>query len=416
MKPLELAFLRRTWRFALGFALASILVNVWSYPALARNPEPPQNRYHYKVLHTFTYDGSGGSILYAPVTRDATGNLYGVTTYGGNTGLGVVFKLDSKGNETVLHSFAGYPDDGAYPQTPVILDEAGNIFGLTPSGGNHTGCGGVYFCGTVFKLDSSGTETVLYDFTGGLDGANPDGYPVWDGNGSLASTTQWGGTSFWGTLFKFDSDRHETVLHNFTGGLDGGSPAGGLIRDEQGNLYGITFYGGIYGDGVVFQLRSDGEFSVLHSFAGRYTRDGMYPLGTLSRDGKGNLYGTTLEGGAGPCVGGCGTIFKIDKAGRETVLHRFRGSDGRQWPYGGVVIDKAGNLYGTTSGDCCYSQCGTIFRLDNKGKFTILHSFGDGTQGAVPEAGLILDEKGNLYGTTLGGPGAGGTVFVLERR
>jgi len=324
------------------------------------------------VLYTFT--GPDGTSPYANLLRDGAGNLYGTTYYGGTKGQGVVFRLSAAGKRAVLHRFTGASKgDGAYPQGGLIGDSAGNHYGLTYAGGLSSGttCG-VVGCGTIYKIDKTGKETVLYEFTGGADGGGPYYESLLrDPAGNLYGTTDFGGSgcggSGCGVIFKLDTTGTETVLYTFTGGADGSNPSGGLVRDSAGNLYGTTRDGGIpagcvfgYGCGTVFKLDTTGTLTTLYSFTGG--ADGGNSFATLVRDSKGNLYGTTEYGAFG-----YGTIFKLDSAGNETTLYQFTGgADGGQ-PFDGLVRDAAGNLYGTTvdrgSTGCTGIGCGTVFKL-----------------------------------------------------
>ena len=266
----------------------------------------------------------------------------------------------------------------------------------------------------MFKLDKTGKETVLYSFAGGSDGENPVAGLVWDAKGNLYGITSLGGASGYGTVFKLDKAGKETVLHSFTGPAgDGAEPMAGLTRDAKGNLYGTTVYGGsgtcknggLDGCGTVFKLDKTSKETVLYSFPGTES-DGTYPDAGLVPDAAGNLYDTTFGGGAS----GAGTVFKLDKTGKETVLYSFDGADGAN-PVAGLVWDAKGNLYGTTYNGA--SGYGTVFKLEKTGKETVLHSF-VGTDGAHPYAGLVRDAKGKLYGTTyLGGSSDRGTVWKL---
>jgi uncharacterized repeat protein (TIGR03803 family) len=219
--------------------------------------------------------------------QDAAGILYGTTTQGGPYPLGVVFKLSPSGTETVLHSFTG-GGDGSGPFAPLILDAAGSLYGTTSNGGGSSQC--LNGCGTVFRLSLTGTETILYSFTGGADGNEPRAGLVWDPAGDLYSTT---------------IDDAETVLHSFTGGADGREPLyAGLVRDAAGNLYGTTWFGGSPDQGVVFKLSPSGTETILHTFTGA---DGAQPIAGLIQDAAGNLYGTTSKGGAY----GHGVVFRL---------------------------------------------------------------------------------------------------------
>jgi uncharacterized repeat protein (TIGR03803 family) len=267
---------------------------------------------HLTVLHSFELTGSDGLYPAASLLMDSARNLYGTTVYGGeassiysNIGFGTVFKLDASGNETVLHSFLYSPIDsifdGAFIPAALVRDTAGNFYGTSSQGGTDD-------YGTVFKLDASGNETVLHSFTnGGLDGANPHAGLVLDAAGNfLYGTTYGAGLTNQGTVFKIDTAGNETLLYSFTGGGDGGQPEAGLIMDTAGNLYGTTSTGGAYGYGTVFKLDTAGNETVLHSFANS-GGDGATPVAGLVMDPAGNLYGTTEDGGAY----GYGTVFKL---------------------------------------------------------------------------------------------------------
>lgn len=355
----------------------------------------------YRVLYRFAGRDDGGFPL-GGVIKDAKGNLYGTTYFGGAFNFGVVFKLDTSGRETVLHTFAGA--DGMWPTGSPIRDSDGSLYGTTTDGGMSEGGECVHGCGTVFKVDSTGKESVLYAFTGGADGRNPEAGLVRDAAGNLYGTTSTGGDLSCrtyhpgcGVVFEVDTAGKETVLHAFTD-ADGDYPVSGLIRDKAGNLYGVTYDGGASDKGVVFEVDPSGNETVLYSFAG--TTDGGLPSGRLARDAAGNLYGVASVGGDSSCYSeenGCGVVFKLSEAGEETVLYAFP-SYGGGFPGGGLIRDAAGNLYGTTDSGC-YAPCGTVFELEKNGKERGLHSF-VGSGGGTPHGGLILDEAGHLYGTT----------------
>jgi uncharacterized repeat protein (TIGR03803 family) len=256
-----------------------------------------------------------------------------------------VFQLDPSGNPTVLYSFTG-GSDGAYPEAGVIADVAGNLYGTTISGGAND-------AGTVFQLTPAGALNVLYSFTGGSDGALPWAGMIADAPGNLYGTTYGGGASGQGTVFKLDPSGTLTVLYSFTGGNDA-SPWAGLIADTAGNLYGTTEGGD--GPGEVFQLTPSGTLTVLHSFTGG--SDGAYPEAGVIADVAGNLYGTTWGGGAG----GQGTLFQLTPSDTLTVLHSFTGGSDGAWPGGDLLVDAAGNLYGTTTGGGAGGQ-GAVFEL-----------------------------------------------------
>jgi uncharacterized repeat protein (TIGR03803 family) len=364
------------------------------------------------VLYSFTggADGAGPT----GVVRDPTGNLFGTTPYRGDlncgdqAGCGTAFKLDATGTLTVLHTFTGGAD-GASPVGTLMRDAAGNLFGTTYDGGNINCYLGTMGCGTVYKLDASGNKTMLYPFPGSIDGALPNGALVEDAKGNLYGTTAWGGIANCnecGTVFKLRATGGtETILHRFTGRGDGNLVYAGVIRDAAGNLYGTSFYGGAYNLGAVFKVDSTGKESVLHSFN---SGDGETPADPLVADGA-YLYGITRGGGSYSI----GTVFKVDKFGNETVLHSFgAATDGKQ-PQGSLIHDGAGNLYGTTFSGGAF-DCGTVFKMDTTGKETILHSFDCGADGLGPNAGVVRDAAGNLYGTTQSGGAFGwGTIFKI---
>jgi uncharacterized repeat protein (TIGR03803 family) len=341
------------------------------------------------------------------VIRDHEGNLYGTTngaysdTGGGGThNAGVVFKLDTSGNQTVLYSFTGGAD-GSSPNG-LIRDLAGNLYGTT-SGGGASGAG------VVFKVDPSGNETVLYSFTGGADGGNPDSV-IRDSKGNLyGTTTSGGGAANAGVVFKIDTSGHETALYTFTGGNDGASPNQNVALDFFGNFYGTTNNGGTSGAGVVFKVNPAGQETVLYTFTGG--ADGGNPNG-VTRDSQGNLYGTASSGG-GPA--GAGVVFKVDTSGHETVLYTFTGGDDGGFSDAGVVLDRFGNIYGTTNFGGS-AGLGVVFKLDTSGHETVLHTFTRGPYGNQPFlAGVILDAFGNLYGTTaFNGAGGQGAVYKLD--
>jgi uncharacterized repeat protein (TIGR03803 family) len=378
-------------------ALAMVVVLYIIFAALSAHAQV------LTVLYSFQ-GGTDGEFPAARLSRDAAGNLYGTTSDGGASGSGTVFRLDTNGVESVLYSFTGSPD-GSAPLAGLGLDAMGNLYGTTANGGaSHTG--------TVFKLDITGKETVLHSFAGApTDGSKPLAGLIRDKAGNLYGTTAFTGPFFNGTVYKLDTTGKEILLYSFLGEPDGCLPAAGLVRDEAGNLYGTTEYGGAFNNGTVFKLDAAGNETVLHSFAGG--QDGYTPAAGLVPDEAGNLYGTTEGGGA---FGVFGTVFKLDATGNLTVLHSFGGAptDG-EFPLAGLIRDKAGNLYGTTEVGGAFNN-GTVFKVDSTGKETVLHSFaGSPSDGGFPQGGLILDKAGNLYGTTgKGGASNLGTIFKLS--
>ena len=344
----------------------------------------------YTVLHNFTV--TDGAYPYAGLIADSQGNLYGTTSYGGASDVGVVFKLAPDGAYTILHSFT----DGGSPYAGLIADSQGNLYGTTIYGG-------VSGYGVVFKLAPDGAYTVLHNFTV-TDGVYPYAGLIADSQGNLYGTTVYGGVPFYGVVFKLAPDGAYTVLHNFTGGTEGGYPTASLLADSQGNLYGTTGGGGS-DYGVVFKLAPDGAYTVLHNFT---VTDGGGPTATLIADSQGNLYGTAGYGGAS----GYGVVFKLAPDGAYTVLHNFTGGTDGGYPPAGLIADSQGNLYGTT-GYGGASDAGVVFKLAPDGAYTVLHTF-TVTDGVYPPASLIADSQGNLYGTTsYGGVSGYGVVFKL---
>jgi uncharacterized repeat protein (TIGR03803 family) len=341
------------------------------------------------VLHNFQNPPKGAN-PYAGVLRDPAGNLYGTTLYGGSWGAGVVYKVNAAGQQTVPYNFTA-GTDGGYPYAGVIRDSDGNLYGTALNYGI-TASGATAF-GVVYKLDATGHETVLYGFTGGADGAYPTAGVISDSDGNLYGTTSGGGAANAGVVFKLDTTGQETVLHSFTGGADGGYPQASVFRDAAGNLYGTTAGGGTGGAGVVFKLDTAGKETVLCSFSGG--ANGGTPEAGVIRDAAGNLYGATNTGGSA----NAGVVFQLDAVGQATVLHSFTGGADGADPYAGVIRDSAGNLYGTTAYGGT-AGAGVVFKLDPTGQETVLHSFTGGADGAYPFAGVIRDADGNLYGTT----------------
>lgn len=354
----------------------------------------------FKVLYTFT-GGNDGANPYGTLLR-RNGNLYGTTYAGGTDNAGTVFKLAPGGTETVLYSFTGGSDGGNPLAQRLIRDAAGNLYGTTLAGGTNNG-------GTVFRLAPDGTETVLHAFTGGNDGSNPSAGLIANGKGDLFGTTLGGGANSGGTVFRLASDGTESVLHAFGGANDGAHPLAVLVRDKAGNFYSTTDLGGTNNQGAVFKLAPGGTETVLYSFTGG--SDGGTPEAGLIGDAAGNLYGTADTGGANSE----GIVFELAPDGTETVLHTFTGGNDGGIPFAGLIRDAAGNLYGTTySGGA--GGAGTVFKLAPDGTETVLHAFTGGNDGGNPVAGLIANKAGRLFGTTVyGGADGSGTVFELKQ-
>ena len=378
----------------------------------------------YKRLYNFTGGADGGD----PATRltfDAAGNAYGTTAAGGDYGFGTVFMLTPSGQQKVLYSFTG-GGDGLDPHGGVTLDSAGNLYGTTVAGGSGGICAGDG-CGVVFELTPSGgtwTETTLYSFKGGNDGFGPGSGVVFDSAGNLYGTTPDGGAHSAGVVYELSAGKQgwtQKVIHAFTGGKDGAVGSLGLLLfDAVGNLYGVSELGGAHGAGAVYELsptsRGRWELTVLYGFKG--TPDGANPYGGLIFDKAGNLYGTTYYGGQN----GMGSIFQLtpgpNGSWQENLLYSFQGGTDGSLPTTTLIFDATGRLYGTTStGGRPSCDCGTVFRLTLSGgawNEKILHLFGRSHDGSYPNYGLTFDQAGNLWGTTpVGGDGGQGVIFQL---
>ncbi|MBV9700941.1 MAG: hypothetical protein JO078_12600 [Candidatus Eremiobacteraeota bacterium] len=378
----------------------------------------------YKLLHAFAGFPDGAFPRASLV--DVGGTLYGTTDNGGSVycygtadnSCGTVFSVTTGGTETVLHSL-GHRHDGRHPAA-ALIEVAGKLYGTTTGGGNTKS-------GTVIRLTTGGMEKVVYSFGGSPDGAEPQA-ALLDVGGTLYGTTYLGGVYTTsdgftgGTVFSVTTGGTEKVLHSFGHGIDGSAPRAALVG-VAGTLYGTTVGGGAYGRGTVFSITPSGSEKVLHSFGKRNRTDGAAPGASLI-EVNGTLYGTTPVGGAyDKCGrrGACGgTVFSITPSGTEKILHSFgNGTDGAI--PNAPLIEVKGKLYGTTSGGgstsyCRSGGCGTIFSITTDGRERVLYSFGNANDGYAgdPEAGLIA-LNGTLYGTTYGGGSEGwGTVFSLK--
>jgi uncharacterized repeat protein (TIGR03803 family) len=403
---------------SVAFLLTIAFVVITPRPARAANE---------KVLYSFT-GGADGANPTAALVRDSKGNLYGTTYSGGAHNLGAVFEITSAGKEVVLHSFSGNPD-GANPYAGLIMDSNNNLFGTTVNGGGSSNCSNG--CGTVFEVTSAGEETVLYSFASYPDGASPYGGLVMDPKNNLYGTTLAGGQNpgnecnangGCGTIFELTSAGEESVLYEFCqqGGYsctDGIYPYDALVRDSKGNLYGTTFaVTGGFG-GVVFELTSKGQEETLYSFcAQKACADGNNPYASLV-DSKGNLYGTTFAGGS---TGSYGVVFRVTRKGKESkekVLYYFPGGEHGANPHGGLIRDAKGNLFGTTYAGGNANNAGIVFEITPNGHENVLYTFCSDKKcadGASPYAGVTEDSKGNFYGTTYSGGAHGyGTVFEV---
>ncbi|MGE5212316.1 MAG: choice-of-anchor tandem repeat GloVer-containing protein [Nitrospirota bacterium] len=355
------------------------------------------------TLHSF--NGVDGSSPESALVQGSDGNFYGTTPAGGAHGKGTVFKIDAAGMVITLHSFSGSPGDGAVPVGGLVQGSDGNFYGTTASGG-------AFFQGTVFRMTPSGAITVLHSFNSFFsEGAVPVAGLVQGSDDNFYGTTAVGGDHFQGTVFELDAAGNLTTLHSFSGSPnDGANPVAGLVQGTDGNFYGTTPSGGEHFQGIVYRISQGAGFTVLHSFSG-YPVEGGVPFAALVQGNDGNFYGTTAVGG----THFKGTVFKIDAAGTLSTLHSFSGSGGEGAnPVAGLVQANDANFYGSTvlGGT---NRRGTLFSIDATGNFTTLHSFsGSPNEGALPFAGVVQGNDGNLYGTTaLGGTHGAGTVFTF---
>jgi uncharacterized repeat protein (TIGR03803 family) len=383
------------------------------------------------LLYSFS-DASDGASPVGGLIMDGSGNLYGTALSGGPSKHGTVFVLEPTGSgsytESILYTFTGGSDGGA-PVGGMIRDSSGNLYGTTSSGGGSN-------VGTVFELVPNGsggyTESILHDFTGSSDGANPVGRLLMDSGGNLYGTTEFGGSNNTGTVFKLSPSAGgytESILYSFAGGSDAANPVAGLAIDGTGNLYGTTAYGGSGGGisspsyGTVFELASNGTGGYTESVLYRFTggSDGANPFGALIMDSAGNLYGTTQYGGGSQNEG---AVFKLAPNGSgeytESVVYSFSGGSDGANPLATLILDTAGNMYGTTQAGGGSNNSGTVFMLSPNGSGgyaeSVLYSFTGGSDGSLPTAGLIMDSTGNIYGTAAysGSDGLGyGTVFEI---
>jgi uncharacterized repeat protein (TIGR03803 family) len=410
----------------------------------------------YKVLWTFAGPPNDGNVPKSPLVFDKAGNLYGTTEGGGNStaeiceggGCGTVFRLspnqDGSWTNTILYNFCTkYVDhhckDGAYPQAGLILGSQGKLYGMTVNGGAVDCPSTTLGCGTVFELSFRGgswTERVLYSFCMSnvngqcLDGALPHGQLTLDSSRNLYGTTEDGGTAVYdaGTVFELShggSGWTETVLYSFCSlgqaGIcpDGAGPQAGVTFDKAGNLYGTTEFGGtnnVHGEGTVFKLSPGANGwteAVLHSF--HQGGDGAGPLGGVSFDTLGNLYGT-FSGGGPDFAGG---VFRIPAKNEKIESFFFNGTDGNK-PSASVLVDsKHATVYTTTTLGGT-GNGGTVFEATAAGEESVLYSFcsqPNCTDGASPVASVISDADGNLYGTAdQGGANDLGVVFEIVQQ
>jgi uncharacterized repeat protein (TIGR03803 family) len=408
-------------RFVLALATLAIA-------AFASTPAAAQTE---TILHNFQENNIDGFWPSGTLIFDRSGKIYGTTGEGGAYGYGTVFamkpELDGSWDEVVLHSFNNNGSDGSGPYSGPAFDASGNIFGATRSGGAYAG-------GTVYELERKAggfAERVIHSFGNGSDGNGPNSSLIFDGAGNIYGTTLYGGANGDGTVFEL---RHmpsggwaERILFNFNG--TNGSTPSFLMFDSLGNIFGTASGGGAYSAGVTYELipGAGGVWvqQILYTFLSGPT-DGKDP-GPLVFDTSGNLYGTTFSGGPS----NLGTLYELSPAGggswNESVLHYFPSGINADayWPVGDLLIDASGNLYGPSAYGGNYGY-GTVFEFSPAGggswTETLLHNFGSGTDGQIPTGGLVFDASGNIFGTTYSsfpytceGILGCGTVFEITR-
>ncbi len=375
----------------------------------------PRARGAERVLYSFTGYNDGGNAA-TGLVLDRSGDLYGTTVIGGTATCGTVFKLapGSPWTESVLFNFDCY-STGKNPHGGVTFGPHGNLDGTTVNGGDGGSCGSTG-CGVVFQANAT-AEKVLYAFTGGDDGFGPGSPVTIDSAGHVFGTAPDGGAYSQGVVYEVYRERRgwrQSVIHPFTGGTDGGTGSLGALLLLSGDLYGVTETGGSNSAGTAYRLSPAGKgvwkFKPLYQFKG--TPDAGAPYGGLIADSSGTLYGTTYYGGAN----GLGSVFELSPHRgryRERVLYSFKGGNDGSSPTSTLVFGRTGILYGTSSAGGGSCDCGTIFKVDvTSGKEQIVHRFGGPPDGAYPYYGMTKDAAGNLYGTTVqGGTSSQGVVF-----
>ena len=418
----------RTVRFFFPTLFLFVLTVMVPSPLNAQGVDPGLT---IDILHVFT--GPPDGVEPNPLIRDAQGNLYGTTASGGIlgcpprvAGCGTVYEIANDGTYTILYRFTG-GSDGGEPVSAVTRDDAGNLFGTT-QGGNGSPS-------VIYEIPSAGGEKVLFTFGDAfsVDGADANSAPVLDANGNLFGNTEYGGDSSCGfngngcgVVYEVQADGTFVLLYTFTSLEQGIQPIGSPVIDSQGNIFGTTQWGGdlncehTVGCGTVYELDHTGKYKVLYEFTGQ--SDGSYP-GCVIDDGNGDLVGVTGAGGDLSCDPpfGCGTIFRIDKAGTLTTLYEFTPFTENNNGHSCLVHDSKGNLYGTNSSGGAHNS-GYLAVFTTKGDYDVLYNFPieNSPQGGVP-LGVVLGPGGTFYGANaLGGDlecgvenSGCGTVFEL---
>jgi uncharacterized repeat protein (TIGR03803 family) len=377
-------------KFGLGFLLITLSV-------LAGRLESASGA-TLKTLYSFLNGADGGQPL-AALVQGSDSNFYGTTYSGGLVNTGTVFKINTAGSLTTLHSFTGGLDGGK-PQAALVQGIDGNFYGTTSAGGLLSSN-----AGTVFAINSLGTLTTLYRFSGGADGGQPRGALVQGTDTNFYGTAYAGGTNGLGVVFKMTPAGTLTTLWQFNGITDGSKPLAGLVQGPNNNFFGTTFAGGASGLGTVFAITPSGALTTLYSFTGGF--DGANPAGGLVLGNNSRFYGTATGGG-----NGTGAVFQIGMSGGLTPIYNFMGGGDGGFPEAGLILGSDGNFYGTTAAEGAGGG-GTVFKITPGGALTVLHSF-RGLDGATSVASLVQGTVSNFYGTTLaGGTNNEGTVYTL---
>ncbi len=403
MKP----FAARTWTQRLAVSFVSLIAVL--FPALISQTAASQT---YTVIHNFTGKGSDGATPYGGPILDRSGNLYGTTYLGGSFGNGSVYRLAPNGSlwtYTSLYSFKAEPDGSGPAFGSLAMAPNGALFGTTEGGG---------FFGTAFEVCAClpTREIVIHSFGTGTDGAQPIGGAVLDAAGNVYGTTSLGGANGNGTVFEIKRSGQtwtESVLYNFTSGTDAINPPAGVTLDTHGNIFGTASQGGADGGGAVYELSPSGSTwkeTILYNFQG--LNDGQNPVGGVVLDQAGNLYGTTFDGG----VNGGGTVYELSPSGAGwtfTTLYSFTGGYGG--PYNKLTLAK-GSIYGFTNAEGA-NGLGSVFKLTKtNGTWTMtdLYDFPGGNNGGSPYGSVAVDSNGNVFGTAVvGGTQNQGVIFEI---
>ena len=396
------AWARRATLVVLVFMGALLLLASVSVPAQSQT---------YKVIHNFTY--YGGATPYSGPVFDRFGNMYGTNNTGGSYGSGGVYRLSRHGSSwsyTLVYSLKGQKDGAGPAFGTLAIGPQGSLFGTTEGGG---------YLGTVFEVcpgtDCASTESVVHSFGHGTDGIEPIGGLAFDAAGNFYGTTLLGGVLGNGTVFEGTwSGKGWMVRQIYDFGAsstDAVNAVAGVTIDAAGNLYGTTSFGGTFGVGAIYKLTPSSTGwteSILYNFQG--TDDGANPVGGLILDQAGNLYGTTFDGG----VNGGGTVYELSPDGTFTTLYSFSGGYGG--PYNKLALDAKGNLYGATNGEALYGF-GSVFKLSPGSSgwtLTDLYDFANGADGGEPYGSVAVDASGNVFGTAVtGGANNQGVFFEI---